>query len=72
MQIDVGSFYRCRNGTEVEIFDMSSTFVFGVYVDGNGKRQGSYWYEDTGQYGPAERKQKHEMDLIEFVGGDVE
>lgn len=65
MQIQVDSFYRCRNGIEVEIFDESSTYSFGLFIDENGKKQGSYWYQETGQYGPAQRLYNHDMDLIE-------
>jgi len=65
MQIEVDSIYRCRCGIEVEIFDESSTYAFGIFIDDNGKKQGSYWYHETGQYGPARQLHDHDMDLIE-------
>lgn len=67
MQINVGSVYRCRNNIEVEIFDEGSTYSFGVYTDSEGKIQGSYWFLETGEFGPAEQSGPHEMDLIQQV-----
>lgn len=67
MQIDIGSVYRCRNSIEVEIFDESSTYSFGIYLDEEGKTQGSYWYQDTGEFGPANKSTPHDMDLVEKV-----
>jgi hypothetical protein len=65
MQIEINNFYRCRNGIEVEIFDEGSTYSFGLFIDKNGKKQGSYWYQETGQYGPAQQLHEHDMDLVQ-------
>jgi len=72
MKIDQGGIYECRNGIEVEIFDQSSIYAYGIIIEPSKPKQGGYWFLDTGQYGPAEKKQDHELDIVQLIMGDFD